>query len=104
MDAQRGVGPLLQEGGNARRVIGMMMRRRHILQLLMCMELTLLAVILNFVAMSYRWQNLHGHVVGLFVLAIAAAETVIALAILVVYQQQKGDIRVESLHDLHEEI
>lgn len=84
--------------------VGMMMRRRHILQLLMCMELTLLAVILNFVGMSYRWQNIHGHVAGLFILAIAAAETVIALAILVVYQQQKGDICVENLHDLHEEI
>lgn len=83
--------------------IGMMMRRRHILQLLMCMELTLLAVILNFVGMSHRWQNLHGHVAGLFILAVAAAETVILLAVLVIYQQQKGDILVESLHDLYEE-
>lgn len=84
--------------------IGMTMRRRHILQLLMCMELTLLAVVLNFIAMSSRLQNLHGHVVALFILAVAAAETVVALAILVVYQQQKGDIHVESLHDLHEEV
>jgi NADH-quinone oxidoreductase subunit K len=83
--------------------LGMAMRRRHVLQLLMCMELALLAVVLNFVAMSARLQNLHGHIVGLFILAIAAAETVIALAVLVVYQQQKGDIHVESLHDLHEE-
>lgn len=83
--------------------IGMMMRRRHILQLLMCIELMLLGVILNFVAMSLRWQDVYGHIIGLLVLAVAAAETVIILAILVVYQQQKGDIRVENLCDLHEE-
>lgn len=83
--------------------VGMMMRRRHILQLLMCMELMLLAVVLNFVGMSFRWQNLHGHIASLFILAVAAAETVVVLAVLVVYQRQKGDLYVESLNDLHEE-
>lgn len=83
--------------------VGMMLRKRHMLQVLMCMELMLLGVLLNFISMSCRWHSLHGQVMCLFILAVAAAETVVALAILVIYQNQKGETNIASLSDLSEE-
>ncbi|MDR3425410.1 MAG: NADH-quinone oxidoreductase subunit NuoK [Alphaproteobacteria bacterium] len=73
-------------------VVGVVINRRNILVVLMAIELMLLAVNINFVAFSVYQHNLIGQVFTLFVLAIAAAETAVGLAILVVYFRNRGDI------------
>ncbi|MFA5040291.1 MAG: NADH-quinone oxidoreductase subunit NuoK [Bdellovibrionales bacterium] len=76
-------------------VMGVIFNRRHVIVLLMSIELILLAVTINFVAFSVAQHNLLGQVFTIFVLTIAAAETAIGLAILVAYFRNRGDIAVD---------
>jgi NADH-quinone oxidoreductase subunit K len=76
-------------------VVGVIFNRRNIIVLLMAVELILLAVNINFVAFSVYQNNLIGQVFTMIVLTVAAAETAIGLAILVVYFRNRGDIAVE---------
>ena len=64
-------------------VAGIFLNRKNIIVLLMAIELMLLAVNLNFVAFSHFWNNLDGQVFVFFILTVAAAESAIGLAILV---------------------
>jgi len=68
--------------------------------LLMAIELMLLAVNLNFVAFSYFLGDLHGQVFVFFILTVAAAESAIGLAILVLLFRNKTSIHVEELDNL----
>ena len=65
-------------------VIGIFLNRRNLIVLLMAIELMLLAVNMNFVAFSYYLGDMHGQVFVFFILTVAAAESAIGLAILVV--------------------
>lgn len=77
-------------------VVGIFINRRNIIVILMAIELILLAVNINFVAFSVYQHNLIGQVFTMIVLTVAAAETAIGLAILVVYfRNHSGDIAVE---------
>ena len=71
--------------------------RRNILVLLMCIELMLLAVNINFVAFSAELGDMVGQVFSLFILTVAAAEAAIGLAILVVLFRTRGSIAVEDI-------
>jgi NADH-quinone oxidoreductase subunit K len=64
----------------------------------MSIELILLAVNINFVAFSTHLGDLVGQVFALMVLAIAAAEAAIGLAIIVVYFRNRGSIAVEDIN------
>jgi NADH-quinone oxidoreductase subunit K len=64
-------------------VIGIFLNRRNLIVLLMAIELMLLAVNMNFVAFSYYLNDMHGQVFVFFILTVAAAESAIGLAILV---------------------
>lgn len=75
---------------------GIFLNRRNIITLLMSIELMLLAVNINFVAFSAYLQDLVGQIFAIFVLTVAGAEAAIGLAILVLYNQNKGDIEVDS--------
>lgn len=75
---------------------GIFLNRRNIIILLMSIELMLLAVNINFVAFSAYLQDLVGQIFAIFVLTVAGAEAAIGLAILVLYNQNKGDIEVDS--------
>jgi NADH-quinone oxidoreductase subunit K len=66
----------------------------------MAIELMLLAVNLNFVAFSYFLGDLHGQVFVFFILTVAAAESAIGLAILVLLFRNKTSIHVEELDNL----
>ncbi len=79
-------------------VIGIIVNRRNIIVLLMSIELILLAVNINFVAFSVYQHNLIGQVFTMIVLTVAAAETAIGLAILVVTFRNRGDIAVEHVN------
>jgi NADH-quinone oxidoreductase subunit K len=82
---------------------GIFFNRRNIIVLLMAVELILLAVNINFVAFSVFQHNLIGQVFTFMVLTIAAAETAIGLAILVVYFRNRGDIAVEGATQVRED-
>ncbi|CAN5123082.1 NADH-quinone oxidoreductase subunit NuoK [soil metagenome] len=81
-------------------VIGIFLNRRNIIVLLMAIELMLLAVNLNFVAFSHFNGNLDGQVFVFFILTVAAAESAIGLAILVVLFRNLATINVEDLDRL----
>jgi NADH-quinone oxidoreductase subunit K len=79
-------------------VIGIFINRRNIIVILMGIELILLAVNINFVAFSVYQHNLVGQIFTMLVLTVAAAETAIGLAIMVVYFRNRGDIAVENVN------
>ena len=81
-------------------VVGIFLNRRNIIVLLMAIELMLLAVNLNFVAFSYYLGDLAGQVFVFFILTVAAAESAIGLAILVVLFRNLNTIDVEDLDSL----
>lgn len=81
-------------------VVGIFMNRRNLIVLLMAIELMLLAVNMNFVAFSYYLGDMHGQVFVFFILTVAAAESAIGLAILVLVFRSKSKILVEELNEL----
>jgi NADH-quinone oxidoreductase subunit K len=81
-------------------VVGIFLNRKNLVVLLMAIELLLLAVNLNFVAFSHFLGNLQGQVFVFFILTVAAAESAIGLAILVVVFRNRRTINVEDLDSL----
>ena len=81
-------------------VVGIFLNRRNVIILLMAIELMLLAVNLNFVAFSYFLGDMAGQVFVFFILTVAAAESAIGLAILVLLFRNVGSIDVEDLGKL----
>jgi NADH-quinone oxidoreductase subunit K len=78
-------------------VAGIFINRKNVLILLMCVELMLLSVNMNFVAFSHFLGDIHGQVFVFFILTVAAAESAIGLAILVVLFRKKNSINVDDL-------
>jgi NADH-quinone oxidoreductase subunit K len=81
-------------------VVGIFLNRRNVIILLMAIELMLLAVNMNFVAFSHFLDDPAGQVFVLFILTVAAAESAIGLAILVVLFRNLSTIDVEDLDQL----
>jgi NADH-quinone oxidoreductase subunit K len=81
-------------------VIGIFLNRKNLIILLMAIELMLLAVNMNFVAFSYYLGDLHGQVFVFFILTVAAAESAIGLAILVLLFRNNSSISVDELNTL----
>ena len=81
-------------------VVGIFMNRKNLIVLLMCIELMLLAVNLNFIAFSHYLGDMAGQVFVFFILTVAAAESAIGLAILVVLFRNRATINVGEL-DTH---
>ncbi len=79
-------------------VIGIFLNRKNIIVLLMAIELMLLAVNLNFVAFSHFLGDTAGQVFVFFILTVAAAESAIGLAILVVLFRNLNTINVEDIN------
>ena len=78
-------------------VIGLFLNRKNLIVLLMAIELMLLAVNTNFIAFSHFLQDLNGQVFVFFILAVAAAESAIGLAIRVVLFRNLSTIHVDDL-------
>ncbi len=79
-------------------VAGMFINRKNVIVLLMCIELMLLAVNTNFIAFSHYLGDLTGQVFVFFILTVAAAESAIGLAILVVVFRNRRTINVADLN------
>lgn len=81
-------------------VIGIFLNRKNLIVILMAIELMLLAVNMNFVAFSHFLGDLSGQLFVFFILTVAAAESAIGLAILVVLFRNMNSINVEDLDQL----
>ncbi len=81
-------------------VAGIFLNRKNMLIILMCIELMLLAVNINFLAFSHFNQDMGGQVFVFFILTVAAAEAAIGLAILVVLFRNRGTINVQELDEM----
>ena len=79
-------------------VFGIFLNRKNVIVILMSVELILLAVNLNLVAFSAQLGDLQGQVFALMILTVAAAESAIGLAILVVFYRNRGSIAVEDVN------
>jgi NADH-quinone oxidoreductase subunit K len=81
-------------------VVGIFLNRKNLIVLLMAIELMLLAVNMNFIAFSHYMGDAAGQVFVFFILTVAAAESAIGLAILVVLFRNLNTIHVEDLDSL----
>jgi NADH-quinone oxidoreductase subunit K len=81
-------------------IVGIFLNRKNVIILLMAIELMLLAVNLNFIAFSHYLGDIAGQVFVFFILTVAAAESAIGLAILVVLFRNLQTINVDDLDNL----
>tara|TARA_B100001142_G_scaffold170244_2_gene169861 strand:- start:832 stop:1137 length:306 start_codon:yes stop_codon:yes gene_type:complete len=81
-------------------IAGIFLNRKNVIILLMCIELMLLSVNMNFIAFSHFLDDIHGQIFVFFILTVAAAESAIGLAILVVMFRNKGSINIDDLNSM----
>jgi NADH-quinone oxidoreductase subunit K len=81
-------------------VVGIFLNRKNVIILLMAIELMLLAVNMNFIAFSHFLEDMAGQIFVFFILTVAAAESAIGLAILVVLFRNVNTINVDDLDKL----
>ncbi|APR98526.1 NADH-quinone oxidoreductase subunit NuoK [Wolbachia endosymbiont of Folsomia candida] len=83
-------------------VCGIFINRKSIINILLSIEILLLAININLVAFSAFMNDIVGQIFVMFVLTVAAAESGIGLAILVVYYRSRGNIDVEQANLMKE--
>jgi len=81
-------------------ILGIFLVKKNIIIILMSIELILLAVNLNFIIFSVYLNDIIGQTFGLFIITVAAAESAIGLAILVVYYRIKGIISINFINSI----
>ena len=81
-------------------VVGIFLNRKNVIILLMAIELMLLAVNMNFIAFSHYMKDPAGQIFVFFILTVAAAESAIGLAILVVLFRNLKSINVDDMQSL----
>ncbi len=81
-------------------ISGIVMNRHHLIKTLMSVELMLLAVNINFVAFSQYFHDVAGQIFVFFILTVAAAESAIGLAIIVLVFRRRDNIDVVRLNEL----
>ena len=77
-------------------LIGVILNRRNILIILMCIELLLLSLNMNFILFSVYLDDLYGQLFSFFILTIAAAESAIGRAIIIIYYRIRGNLSVND--------
>jgi NADH-quinone oxidoreductase subunit K len=78
-------------------LLGLVLNRKNILITLMCIELVLLSLNLNFILFSVYLDDSYGQIFSLFILTVAAAESAVGLAIIIVYHRIRGNILINKL-------
>jgi NADH-quinone oxidoreductase subunit K len=81
-------------------VLGILFNRSHIIRILLSIELILLAVSMNFVAFSTLHHAVSGFIFTFLILTVAAAESAIGLAILIIYFRETRTIELNSMTKL----
>ena len=81
-------------------VIGIFLIKKNIIIILMSIELMLLSINMNFIIFSVYLDDIVGQIFALFVLTVAAAESAIGLALLVVYYRIKGLVSINFINSI----
>jgi NADH-quinone oxidoreductase subunit K len=81
-------------------LMGIFITRKSIIIILMCIELMLLGINVNLVVYSIYLDDIYGQIFALYVLTVAAAESAIGLAIVVVYYRIRGVILTREINNL----
>ena len=81
-------------------ILGIFLVKKNIIIILMSIELMLLAININFIVFSVYLNDVTGQVFAIFILTVAAAESAIGLAILVVYYRIKGIISINFINSI----
>lgn len=81
-------------------IIGIFLIKKNIIIILMSIELMLLSINLNFILFSIYLEDITGQIFALFILTVAAAESAIGLAILVVYYRIKGLVSINFINSI----
>ncbi|MCE5306975.1 MAG: NADH-quinone oxidoreductase subunit NuoK [Acidobacteriales bacterium] len=74
--------------------------RRNLITMFMSIELMLNAVNLSFVAFSYRFRQVDGHIFTFFVMVVAAAEASVGLAIILTVFKNRGSLQVDDVDSM----
>ena len=85
-------------------VIGMtgVLTRRNVLIIFMCIELMTSAVNISFIGFSWQLHSMVGQTFALFAIAIAAAEAVVGLGIIMALSRRADTVDVDAVHELRE--
>jgi NADH-quinone oxidoreductase subunit K len=81
-------------------ICGIFLGRKNVINIMMAIEIMLLAVNINFVAFSMHLGDIKGQIFTFFILTVAAAEAAIGLAILVIYYRNKASVEVGDINTL----
>jgi NADH-quinone oxidoreductase subunit K len=81
-------------------LVGIMLNRKNVILILICVELMLLAVNTNFIAFSHYYGGIAGQIFVFFILTVAAAEAAIGLAIVMLLYRNRGNIDVDKMNHL----
>ena len=81
-------------------LVGILLNRKNVILLLVCIELMLLAVNTNFVIFSHYYGGIAGQVFVFFILTVAASEAAIGLAIVLLLFRNRGNIDVDKMNHL----
>ena len=77
-------------------LMGLVLNRRNILITIMCIELILLSLNLNFIIFSVYLDDVYGQIFSLFILTVAAAESAVGLALIIAYHRIRGSISMSQ--------
>ncbi len=78
-------------------LLGIVLNRKSIIHIIMCVEIVLLSLNLNFIVFSIYLDDLYEQIFALFVLTVAAAESAIGLALLIIYYRVRGSIAMNQV-------
>jgi NADH-quinone oxidoreductase subunit K len=78
--------------------LGMFLFRKHIINIFISLEIILLAINLNFIAFSSYLDDILGQIYCLIVLTVAASESAIGLALLIIYYRLRGGISIDLIN------
>ena len=84
-------------------IVGIFLKKKSIISILISIEVMLFSVNLNFVAFGNYMQQIEGQIASIFILSIAAAEMAVGLAILIMYFSHKKSSNINDLTQLKEE-
>jgi len=77
-------------------LLGLVLNQRNILIIIMCIELILLSLNLNFIIFSVYLDDFYGQIFSLFILTVAAAESAVGLALIIAYHRIRGSISISQ--------
>jgi NADH-quinone oxidoreductase subunit K len=81
-------------------LFGIFINRKNLLTIIICLELILLSINLNLLISAYYLDDIMGEIFVVIILTVAAAESSIGLAILIIYYRLRGTIAIEFINYL----